>query len=142
MTNHYSFIRSSLEWLFSELFLSDVSLWNQYKFIVFNIFSCNIFYMIYCKILIITQGWTNFFQDDRSYTQNMGGQNQSFFAVPYLTHYILQIVIINSSSKFNTLLISPFKIKVYVKVYLQEFVSIKSFCYEAFAVWLLFWFLN
>ena len=43
MTNHYSFIRSSLEWLFSELFLSDVSLWNQYKFIVFNIFSCNIF---------------------------------------------------------------------------------------------------
>ena len=119
MTNHYSFIRSSLEWLFSELFLSDASLWNQYKFIVFNIFSCNIFYMIYCKILIITQGWTNLFQDDR------------LFGLTTLL-----------SSKFNTLLISPIKIKVYVKVYLQEFVSIKNFCNEAFAVWLLFWFLK
>ena len=34
-------------------FLSDASLWNQYKFISFNIFSCRIL-VISCKILIIT----------------------------------------------------------------------------------------
>ena len=53
MTNFYSFIRGSLKWPFCELFVSDVSLWNQYKFIAFNIFSCIIF-IIYCIILIIT----------------------------------------------------------------------------------------
>ena len=47
MTNLYSFIGGSLEWPFSELFLSDV--WNQYKFMAFNIFSCNIL-IIYCKL--------------------------------------------------------------------------------------------
>ena len=49
----YSLIWGSLEWLFSELFLSNASLRDQYKFIVFNIFSSNIL-IIYCKILIIT----------------------------------------------------------------------------------------
>ena len=39
----YSFIRGSLEWPFSELILSDASLWNQYKFIA----------VIYFNILII-----------------------------------------------------------------------------------------
>ena len=53
MTNLYSLIRGLLEWLFSELFLSDASLRDKYKFIAFNIFSCNIL-KIYCKILIIT----------------------------------------------------------------------------------------
>ena len=37
MANLYSFIPGSLEWLLSELFLSDASLWNQYKFIAFNL---------------------------------------------------------------------------------------------------------
>ena len=53
MTYLYSFIRGSLEWLISELFLSDASLWNQHKFITFNIFLFNIL-IIYWKILIIT----------------------------------------------------------------------------------------
>ena len=48
----YSFIRGSLEWPFSELILSDASLWNQYKFIAFKIFSC-IISVIYFNILII-----------------------------------------------------------------------------------------
>ena len=47
MTNLYSFIQSSLEGSFNELFFSDASLWNQYKFIAFNIFSYNIL-IIYC----------------------------------------------------------------------------------------------
>ena len=51
--NLYSFVRDLLEWPFNELFLSDASLWNQYKFITFNIFSCLIL-INYCKILIIT----------------------------------------------------------------------------------------
>ena len=38
MKNLYFFIQGSLEWTFSELFFSDVSLWNQYKYIAFNIF--------------------------------------------------------------------------------------------------------
>ena len=53
MTNLYPFIRGSLEWSFSELFFSDVSLWNQSKYIAFSIFSCRIL-IIFCKILIIT----------------------------------------------------------------------------------------
>ena len=52
MTILYSFIRGLLQWPFSELFLSDASLWNQYKFIDFNIFAC-IILIIYSKILII-----------------------------------------------------------------------------------------
>ena len=53
MTNLYSFIQDSLEWPFSELFSSNVSLWNQYKYIAFNIFSCRILIISY-KVLIIT----------------------------------------------------------------------------------------
>ena len=53
MTNLYSFIQSSLEWPFSELFSANVSLWNQYKYIAFNIFTCRILIILY-KILIIT----------------------------------------------------------------------------------------
>ena len=53
MTNLYSLIWGLLEWLFSELFLSNASLRDQYKFIAFNIFLCNIL-IINCKILIIT----------------------------------------------------------------------------------------
>ena len=48
------FIYSRLKkWPFSELFLSDVTLRNQYKIIVFNILSC-IILIIHWKILIIT----------------------------------------------------------------------------------------
>ena len=53
MTNLYPFIQGWLEWLFSELFFANVSLWNQYKYIAFNIFSCRILIILY-KILIIT----------------------------------------------------------------------------------------
>ena len=53
MTNLYSFIQSLLEWPFSELFFSGGWLWNQYKFIAFNIFSSRIF-IISCKTLKIT----------------------------------------------------------------------------------------
>ena len=53
MTNLYSFIQSSLEWPFSELFSANVSFWNQYKYIAFNIFTCRILIILY-KILIIT----------------------------------------------------------------------------------------
>ena len=53
MTILYPFIRGSLELAFSELIFSDTSLWNQYKFIAFNIFSCNIL-IIDLNILNIT----------------------------------------------------------------------------------------
>ena len=53
MTNFYPFTRGSLERSFNELFFSDASLWNQHKFIVFNISSCRILSNS-CKILIIT----------------------------------------------------------------------------------------
>ena len=49
-----SIIQSPLEWLFSELFSATVSLWNQYKYIAFNNFSCRILIISY-KILIITE---------------------------------------------------------------------------------------
>ena len=41
-TNLCPFIQGSLEWPFSELFSANVSVWNQYKYIAFNIFSCRI----------------------------------------------------------------------------------------------------
>ena len=47
------FIRGSLGWPFRELVFSDTSLWNQYKFITFNIFSCKILRISF-KILIVT----------------------------------------------------------------------------------------
>ena len=53
MTNLYPFIQGSLEWPFSELFSSNVSLWNQYKYIEFNIFSWRTLIISY-KMLIIT----------------------------------------------------------------------------------------
>ena len=52
MTNLYPYIQDSLEWPFSELFSSDVSLGNQYKYIAFNIFPFRIL-IIWYKILII-----------------------------------------------------------------------------------------
>ena len=53
MTNLYPFIQSSLEWPFNELFFANVLLWNQYKHIAFNIFSCRNLIASY-KMLIIT----------------------------------------------------------------------------------------
>ena len=53
MAKFYSFIRGSLEWPFSELYFFDALLWNQHKFIAFNIFPCKIL-ITSCKILIIT----------------------------------------------------------------------------------------
>ena len=53
MTNVYPFIQGSLEWPIRELFAANVSLWNQNKYIAFNIFSCRISIISY-KMLIIT----------------------------------------------------------------------------------------
>ena len=53
MTNVYPFIQGSLEWPFSEWFPTKVSLWNQCKYIAFNIFSYRILIVLY-KMLIIT----------------------------------------------------------------------------------------
>ena len=53
MTNLYPFIQAWLEWPFSELISANVPLWNQYKHIAFNIFSCRVLIISY-KILIIT----------------------------------------------------------------------------------------
>ena len=53
MTNLYLFVQGLLEWPFSELFSVNVSLWNQYKYVAFNIFSCRIVFISY-KMLIIT----------------------------------------------------------------------------------------
>ena len=49
----YPFIQGSLEWPFSEVFSANLSLWNQCKYIAFNIFSCRILTVSY-KMLIIT----------------------------------------------------------------------------------------
>ena len=49
--NLYPFMQGSLESKFSELYLSDASVWNQYK--LFDVCSCWIL-IISCKILIIT----------------------------------------------------------------------------------------
>ena len=54
MVNLYPFIQGSLESPFSDLFFADVSLWNQRKYIVFNILSCRIFTTLN-KILTITE---------------------------------------------------------------------------------------
>ena len=53
MTKVCPFIQGLLEWPFNELFYTDVSLWNQYKYIAFDIFSRRIV-IISSKILIIT----------------------------------------------------------------------------------------
>ena len=53
MTNLYLFIQGYLEWPFSELFPTNVSLWNQYKYIAFNIFTSRVVIILY-KMLIIT----------------------------------------------------------------------------------------
>ena len=42
MTNLSPFIEGLLVWPFSELFSDNVSLWNQYKYIAFNIISSRI----------------------------------------------------------------------------------------------------
>ena len=55
--NIYSCIQGSLESSFSASFFSDVSFWNQYKYIPFNIFSCTTL-IISDKMLIIT-GFSN-----------------------------------------------------------------------------------
>ena len=67
MANLYPFIQDSLEWPFRELFASDVSLWNQYKYIAFNIFSYRILIILY-KMLIIT-GISNEKQMNQPYMQ-------------------------------------------------------------------------
>ena len=48
-----SIIQASLEWPFSVLISSDVSLWNQCKYIAFSVFSCKIL-IISCNMLLIT----------------------------------------------------------------------------------------
>ena len=54
MTNLCPFIQGSLESSFSELFSANVSVWNQYKYIAFNIFWCRLFIISY-KMLLITE---------------------------------------------------------------------------------------
>ena len=53
-TSLYPFIRGSLEWWLSELFSANLSSWNQYKYVAFNIFACRILIVLY-KMLIITR---------------------------------------------------------------------------------------
>ena len=58
MTNLYPFIQGSPEynhqkWPFNKLFSANASLWNQYKYIVFNLFSYIILIISY-KMLINT----------------------------------------------------------------------------------------
>ena len=50
----HSFIQGSLELTFSELYLPNLLLWNQYKSIAVNIFSRRIL-IISCKMLSITR---------------------------------------------------------------------------------------
>ena len=52
MTNIYPFNQGSLEWPFRKLFSANVSLWNQYRYIAFNIFSFRIVIISY-KMLFI-----------------------------------------------------------------------------------------
>ena len=47
MANLDLFINGSLKWLFRELFSANVSLWNQYKYVAFNIFSRRILIISY-----------------------------------------------------------------------------------------------
>ena len=53
MTNLYPFIQDLLEWPFNELVSSDISLWNQYKYVAFNIFACRILIISYKTLIII-----------------------------------------------------------------------------------------
>ena len=53
MTSLFPFTKGSLEWPFRELFLANVSLWNQDKYSAFNFFSCRIKIVSY-NILLIT----------------------------------------------------------------------------------------
>ena len=48
-----SFSQVSLGWPYSELFFFDISLWNQYKYIAFNIFSCRILIVLHKTIIIV-----------------------------------------------------------------------------------------
>ena len=57
MTNLYPSIQGSLEWPFSELISSDVSLWSQCNYTAFNIFSCRI--LTICYEILITTGISN-----------------------------------------------------------------------------------
>ena len=52
MTSLSPFIQGSLT--IGELFTSDVTLWNQYKYFAFKIFSCRIVIISY-KMLIIKE---------------------------------------------------------------------------------------
>ena len=60
-----------LEWSFSELLTANVSLWNQYKYIAFNISSCKILIISY-KMLIIA-----------GFCKKKKKTNQ-----PYMEHYV------------------------------------------------------
>ena len=53
MTILYPFIQILLEWTFNKSLPTSVSLWDQYKYIAFNIFSCRILIISY-KMFIIT----------------------------------------------------------------------------------------
>ena len=57
MTNLYPFIQGWLEWLFRELFSANASLCNQYKYIVFNIFSCKLLQEYLMKNKLINHIW-------------------------------------------------------------------------------------
>ena len=47
------FIQGSLEWQFSELFSANLSLWNQFEYIAFNIFSCRILINLYKMLMVL-----------------------------------------------------------------------------------------
>ena len=51
--NLHTCIQRLLEWPFNELFSPNESLWNQYKYIAFNVFSCRILIILY-EMLVTT----------------------------------------------------------------------------------------
>ena len=108
MTNLDLFTQGSLEWPFSELFFSDVSLWNQYKYIAFNIFKCRTLIISY-KMLIIT-GISNEATNKIIINTNIMSKRHNI--LPTRTGFF-----ISSAGKIES--VQEFKVKLWVAVLLQ-----------------------
>ena len=108
MTNLDLFTQGSLEWPFSELFFSDVSLWNQYKYIAFNIFKCRTLIISY-KMLIIT-GISNEATNKIIIHTNIMSKRHNI--LPTRTGFF-----ISSAGKIES--VQEFKVKLWVAVLLQ-----------------------
>ena len=84
MANLYPFIQGSLYWPFSELFSANVSWWNRYRYIAFNIFSCRIVIILYKIFIIIGRSneknkWINHIWNIMSKRHNILTTRNSFF---------------------------------------------------------------